>query len=322
MKIAIVYDLKENYGFDTDSINYYDFTYLSEVENVRKHLELAGHKTILINNLNSFLKILNSRKKVFDLVFNMYEGFKSRNREGLIPAICESYGIPYTFSDAFCASFSLHKYQTNCFLEKVGINVPKGFLLTDASKDNLNIKKFPVVLKPNTQGSSTGLKLVYNQSNLNSSIKEVIKMYGYDILIEEYIKGIELSVCILGTGYDAYVFSVCQFVDLNYKDIIFFDREAKRKDMHFIIEPRINNNIIKKLCDDSLLIHRAMNFYDISRIDWRVNRHKNIFLEATPFPDFAPNTEFEWGAARNGLDFSFVMNYIVESAMKRNKNML
>jgi len=319
MKIAIVYDLKENYDFDTNYINYYDFTYLSEVENVRKHLELAGHKTVLINNFNSFLTILKNQEKTFDLVFNMYEGFKSRNREGLVPAICESYGIPYTFSDAFGASFSLHKYQTNCFLEKLGINVPKGFLLTATSKLNLNTIKFPAVLKPNTEGSSTGLKFVRNKNDLSCSINEAIQLYGYDILIEEYIKGTELSVCILGTGDDAYIFSVCQYVDLNYKDIVFYDRETKRKDMHFIIKPRVNNNIIEKLCDDSLLIHRSMNFYDISRIDWRVNRCENIFLEATPLPDFAPNTEFEWGAIHNGLDFSFVMNYIVESAMKRKK---
>lgn len=322
MKIAIVYDLKENYGFDADCINYYDFTYLSEVENVRKYLELAGHETVLINNLNSFLEILECKEEVFDLVFNMYEGFKSRNREGLVPAICESYRIPYTFSDAFSTSFALHKFQTNCFLKKLGINVPKGFLLTTMPIDNINTIKFPAVLKPNTEGSSTGLKLVYNQNDLNNSINEAIQIYGHDILIEEYIKGAELSVCILGTGNDAHVFSICQYVDLNHNDIMLFDCEIKRNDMFLIVEPQISNSVIKKLHDDSLMIHRAMNFYDISRIDWRVNHHKNFFLEATPLPNFVPNTEFEWGAIRNGLDLSYVMNYIVESAMKRNKSIL
>jgi D-alanine-D-alanine ligase len=319
MKIAIVYDLKENYSFDIDYINYYDFTYLSEVENVRKHLELAGHKTILINNLNSFLEILNNKEKIFDLVFNMYEGFKSRNREGLIPAICESYGIPYTFSDAFGSSLSLHKFQTNCFLEKLGINVPKGFLLTAMSEDNLGTLIYPVVIKPNTEGSSTGVKLIYEHNDLSNSINESIQMYGHDILIEEYIKGAELSVCILGTGDEAYIFSVCQYVDLNYNDMVIFDRDTKQKDLCFIIKPRINNDLINKLRYDSLFIHRMLKFNDISRIDWRVDQNKNVFLEATPLPDLSPDSIFEWSAISNGLDFSFVMNYIVKSAMKRIK---
>lgn len=319
MKIAIVYDLKENYSFNSDSVNYYDFTYLSEVENVKRHLELAGYETILINNLNSFLTILKNQEIAFDLVFNMYEGFKSRNREGLIPAICESYGIPYTFSDAFSSSFSLHKFQTNCFLEKLGINVPNGYLLTATNKDNLEVKKYPVVIKPNTEGSSTGVKLIYNQDDLNASLNEAVQIYGYDILIEDYIKGAELSVCILGTGDDAYVFTICQFVDSKYRNIKIFDRDTKFKDNYIFIKPRIDKYIINNLCNESLMIHRVMKFYDISRIDWRICRHKNIFIEATPLPDFSPGAEFDWGAANNGLDFSFVMNIIVESAMKRSK---
>jgi len=322
VRIAIVYDLKENYSFDVDCINYYDFTYLSEVENVRKHLELVGYKTILINNLDSFLDAIKSKEKMFDLVFNMHEGFKSRNREGLVPAICESYGIPYTFSDAFSTSFSLHKFQTNCFLEKLGINTPKGFLLTPLTKDNLDITNFPIVLKPNTEGSSTGLKLVYNQGDLNQSLNECIDIYGYDILIQEYIKGAEISVYILGTVDEAYVFSICQFVDLNYEDIVLFDHETKRNDMCHIIEPRISTSVMKKLQIDSLMIHRAIKLYDISRIDWRVSQEKNIFLEATSLPDFSPNSGFEWAAKRNGLDFSFVMKFVVESATKRSKNNL
>jgi len=319
MKIAIVYDLKENYSFDSDCINYYDFTYLSEVENVRKYLELAGYETFLINNLNTFLTILNKNEKEFDLVFNMYEGFKSKNREGLVPAICESYGIPCAFSDAFSSSFSLHKYQTNCFLRNMGINVPKGFLITAMHKNIPEVKKFPIVLKPNTEGSSTGVKLIYNHSDLNDSINKAVQMYGYDILIEEYIKGAELSVCILGTGDDAYIFTICQYVDVNYKNIKILDRETKLKDNYIFIKPRFNKHIIKKLCEDSLMIHREMKFYDISRIDWRIHRNKNIFIEATPLPDFSPRAEFDWGAANEGLDFSFVMNILVESAMKRSK---
>jgi D-alanine-D-alanine ligase len=318
MKICIVYNLKEDYGFDAEHINYYDFTYLTEAENVRKNLELAGHYVVLISSLELFLTTIKQDVKAFDLVFNMYEGFKSRNREGLVPAICESYNIPYTFSDAFSSSFSLHKFHTNCFLKKLGVKVPKGFLLSVDNFDKIAKKiKFPIVLKPNTEGSSTGLKLVKNKSEFINSVNVIGKTFGRDILVEEYIDGLELSVCVLGTGEDAYVFSLGQYVDLNYDDILLFNHETKRRDMHHIIKPKLSKNILDEIRKDSLKIHRALNFYDISRIDWRVRDGKGVFLEATPLPDFAPNSEFEWGAKQQGLTFSFVLTSIVASALKR-----
>lgn len=114
IKIAIVFDTKEDYGIDRDNLDFCDFSYLSDIENMKEQLEYEGYEVILINPPIKFLNTVNKpeSQKLFDVVFNMSEGFNSRNREILVPMICETLHIPCIGTDAFGLSFTNHKFQT------------------------------------------------------------------------------------------------------------------------------------------------------------------------------------------------------------------
>lgn len=317
MRIGIVYDMKEDFDYSNESIEYMDFCFLSEITSAKYNLELSGFAVDLIGSSKNLAQKIFEVKEKYNLIYNIAEGFKSRNREGLVPAICELYQIPYTGTDAFGLSLSLHKFQTKLFALSLGVPAPNGFLLNN---ENLNLKdiQYPVIAKPDHEGSSMGLQICHKKEELLTYVNDFGAKYKQDILIEEYIQGKEISVCVLGSGRDSYVFCVAQYTDEQGKDIPLLTNILKTKDHYNMIIPLLPENILEKLKEYSLEIHRSMGLYDISRMDWRVDMDNNpFFLEVTPLPILSKGTEFEWGCKQHGMPFQYVYQSIVNSALKR-----
>lgn len=313
----MVYDLKESFNFSNEDVEYTDFCYLSEVTSAKKHLELSGHTVELIGSSKVLAQNIFEIKNKFQLIYNLAEGFKSRNREGLVPAICELYQIPYTGTDAFGLSLSLHKFQTKLFVSSLGVPVPSGYLFNKMSVNHRQLT-YPVVAKPDHEGSSMGLQICQNNDELMTYYHDFGMKYKQDILIEEYIYGSELSVCILGSGSDAYVFCVVQYLDDEGKDIVLLTNEIKKKERYNLIVPRFPETVLEVVKEFSLTIHRAMELRDISRMDWRVDVNGTpYFLETTPLPVLCDQTEFEWGCSQRGIPFQFVYQSIIKSALQR-----
>ncbi len=107
--------------------------------------------------------------------------------DGQIQAILEFLNIRYTGSNSKTSAVCMDKRLTKDILRNYSIPVPKNFSL-----ENI---KFPVVLKPSEEGSSIGVHIVFNKNQLNDALED-LKNYS-NILIEEYIKGRELTVSIL-----------------------------------------------------------------------------------------------------------------------------
>ena len=119
---------------------------------------------------------------------NFCEGFRSRNRESLIPALCELYQIPYTFSDCHGMNLTLDKHQTLLFAKSIGLHIPESFLFIPnfhTWKDLSNLVQrlhFPIVCKPNYEGTSMGITLVYSMEDLKKTIENLVEIYRQTIL--------------------------------------------------------------------------------------------------------------------------------------------
>lgn len=320
MVIGLCYDLLDTYDISSKA-DYKDFSFLSEVEYVESGLKKLGHRVVLINGLNMFTENILKYKKDCDIIFNMIEGYKSRNRESLLPALCEAFDILYTGSDSFGLSLSLNKYHMNCFVKSLGICTPFDILieypLIDIEHVHKYNLKYPCIIKPNHEGSSMGVYLVNTEEELINKAKYLSNIYTQQLIIEEYIRGMELSVGILGTAENSYVYMCFEFINEDGSNIEVLDYNKKYNEDTRSIAPRLNKNIIAQICDYSLYIHRMVGFRDISRIDWRVNKNTAYFIEATPLPSFEENLDFDLASKEKGKSFDFVLNEILNSALKR-----
>lgn len=328
MKIGLVYDLKSDYGIDKDDIRFEDFSTMSEIEGIQQELEMLGHSVKMIGSPNDFVaELFNGSSEKYEIIMNFSEGFSSRNREALVPAVCELLHIPYTFSDSHAMNITLDKHQTLIFARDLGIYVPHGFLFDPIlyKVDDINdlLKKykieFPVVCKPNFEGTSMGITLVENVDELQQAIRYLSSVYHEAIRCDEYIEGREIAVPILGSGENAKVLGIVEYQKLDGSLMDFYTSKYKRHGCHKTIFADYGTEINKRIEETALRIHRSIPCYDLSRIDMRLKNGTPYLLEVTPLPDMTRNSTIERCAARSGISFGELLNEILYSALKRFK---
>jgi len=325
MHVGIVYDLKSDYSIDADDVSYCDFSNLLEIQHIQNVLQQRGHHVTLIGNPYMFATLLRQEKlNGIDIIMNFGEGFRSRNRESLVPALCEIYKIPYTFSDSYAMGLTLHKHQTMLFAESLGIKAPKGFLFYPNLYDikelpslctKYNIS-FPIISKPNREGTSMGLALSNNFDELVENILGNYAVYNQEIRCDEYIGGHEIAVPILGSDNDARVLGIVEYRNLDDSLITYYTTDIKEKNRHKTLFQSFGkyDDIIK---ETALLIHKSIPCYDISRIDMKFFNNTPYLLEVTTIPGMNPGSTFEMCAMKNGMQPGDMYDHILESAMKR-----
>ena len=326
MKIGVVYDLKEDYGIDANDSDFCDFANLLEIQHIKQVLERCGHYVDLIGSPHDFvLHIRDVSNFKYDMILNFGEGFQSRNRESIVPALCEAYDIPYTFSDAHAMDLTLHKHQMLLFAKSLGIDIPRGFLfipwvhnINFISKlvEEQNIS-FPIISKPNHEGTSMGLKISYCLDELISNVEKTVIRYRQEIRCDEYIDGYEIAIPILGTGENARCLGIVEYQQLDSTQIEYFTTTLKSKGMHKTILQHYSDDIDKKIMDTALFIHRSIPCYDLSRIDMRLRNGTPYLLEVTPLPGMNPGSTFEMCAAHKGYSAEMLYKEILESAIGR-----
>ena len=169
------------------------------IDAIREALEHYGHVTLFEADAELPRHLMQTP---VDLVFNIAEGVAGRNREAAVPALCELMGIPYTGSDAATLSIALDKALSKRVLLQHEILTAE-FQVMETGRERLSSKlKFPLIVKPNQEGSSKGVSasasVCDNEESLRAVVRELIDRYRQPALIEVYIPGREFTVGLLG----------------------------------------------------------------------------------------------------------------------------
>ena len=321
MVIGLLYDYKSDYKIK--DYLYFDFSYETEVQNVKNALNQLGYIICDIGNMENFQKrIVNEDLKV-DLIFNMIEGFKSRNREGIVPAICEALGIKYIGTDAFGMSLTLHKFHTSLLVQSLGICTPESILFDfevqciDDLVNNIERKgmMYPLIVKPNREGSSMGVTLVHGLEELENAVKNIYRNYSQQVLCQEYILGEEMSVPMIETKEEIKILGIVGFSQSNGEELGIFTTQKKNNNLHLQRSPMQSKQVLNKIEKDSINIFKFLKLKSYCRMDWIVKNNVPYFLEATPLPSFDVGNCFEWCACNISKSFSDVLKSIIENVM-------
>ncbi|MEM5792926.1 MAG: ATP-grasp domain-containing protein [Candidatus Aenigmatarchaeota archaeon] len=318
-------------GYDRNSSDdFVEFDDISVANSIKAALESGGHEVIMIDcNKDPYEKLKNSN---LDFVFNIAEGLRGNSRESQIPAMLEFLGIPYTASDVLTLAIALDKTKTKEILSYYKIPTPK-FQLFTSSNQPLNKKlRFPLIVKPNREGSSKGItaeSLVNNEEELRKRVDFVIKKYNQPALVEEFLTGREFTVSLLGNPP-----KVLPIVE------ILFDKlpdEAPKFDCYEVkwfwdspetgIEmvkcpAEIDKKLEKKIKNIAIRTFNALGCRDLCRIDMRLD-NKNIpnVLEVNPIPGLIPdpkeNSRFPKSCYALGMTYNEIILSILDAAMKR-----
>ena len=246
----------------------------------------------------------------FDYVINVIHG--SPGEDGLIQSYFKMLNINHSSSDYSQSALTFNKNECKNFLIKHKVLTPKSFLLN--KNTNINIKEIynktgiPVFVKPNKGGSSFGISRVENIDNLNLSIKKAFKEDD-EVIIEEEIKGIEISVSVIKHKNKIIALPPTEIV--TYND--FFDYNAKYKGQSDEITPaKLNKDktdFIQKL---SKKIYKILDLKGFSRSDFILKNNKFYFLEINTNPGLTKESILP----QQALSYGISLEELFESLIK------
>lgn len=323
--VGIVYNLKSNhkYGLAVDSEAEYDS--ISTVNAIKAALEKCGHKVVLLEaNMSLPQKLKNSN---IDVAFNIAEGRGGRGREAQIPSLLDYYSIPYTGSDETTLCVALDKALTKQLVTTHGIKTPKFSVVADKNGKIGPKIKFPVIVKPNAEGSSKGISdisIAADHNALKSLISRNIDLYSSEMLVEEYVEGREFTVGLLGNGADVKVFEPMEiiFKKETQDDYHVYSYTVKQNYTEYVeykCPPELSVEKSNELKRIALKVFKVLNCKDFSRVDFRMSPDGVIhFIEINPLPGLAPNySDFPMLAEFCGIKYTDLVGEVLNVAVKR-----
>lgn len=334
MKIGFCYNIRKNLpSKDPKSQIDAEFDEPETIAAIRKALESDGHTVYEIEaNEKAYLKLYKLKNQI-DIVFNIAEGFYGDAREAQIPAFCDMLQIPYTHSSTLTNAITLDKALTKKVLHFHGIKTPAFQLMSHADEKLNPTLKFPLLVKPNGEGSSKGVvneNLVYNKTNLYRRVKWILEAYHEPVIVEEFLSGREFTVSLLGNpprvlpiieqrldrlpkGYAPFTsYEVKWFWEDSLSDLHFaYDCPAQ-------IPPKLEHEITN-VCK---VTFNLLDCKDTARIDIRLDK-KGVphVLEINTLPGLIHDENvisyFPISARSAGFTFNSLILAILEAARKR-----
>lgn len=322
--VGLTFDLKTDYEFKKDDppdANA-EFDAPSTIEVIAKAIESQGYKVKKIGNVTSLSENIDNLD--VDIVFNISEGLLGRNRESQVPILLEMKGIPFVGADALTLGVTLDKIIAKKIFIADKIPTPKFFeVKTPDALVNSDHLKFPLIVKPRFEGSSKGLSeasRVENTEELRKQAEYVINTYKQPALIEEFIRGEEFTVAIVGNDPPEVMPIVQIKIDGRYKlnDKFYTFARIQSDRLEYICPARINSDLKKKISELALKTYNAVECRDFGRVDFRVDNKGNIYvLEINPLPSLSTEDVFMLVAKEIGISYEEIIGKILYYALKR-----
>lgn len=284
-----------------------------------------GHEVIYLEATPELPTILAASE--LDMVFNIAEGIRGRSREAQVPAILDLLNIEYTGSDPATMSIALDKSLAKRVVKQAGISTP-AFKLMRTGKEKLSKRmRFPVILKPNAEGSSKGvmgISVVEDEETLRELAKSLIDKYHQPILVEEYLPGREFTLGLLGE-YRPKVLPPMEIVYLKSEiklPVYTFAHKLELGDeIRYDAPAKVDDKLGKELARVAKQAFMALGCSDVARIDLRLdNKGKVHFIECNPLPGLTPGwSDLCMIADSAKMDYRTLIGAIMAPAIKRVK---
>jgi D-alanine-D-alanine ligase len=290
--VALCYDLKADYraaGFSDEQVMEFDED--DTVLGLAGALEQLGHRVERVGRGVELARRLAAGER-WDLVFNITEGVRGRSREAQVPALCEMFDQPYTFSDPLTCALTLDKPLAKRVVRDCGLPTAC-FAVIERLEQVAGIElTLPVFAKPIAEGSSKGINgrsRIADPGQLAAACAELLETFAQPVLVESYLPGREVTVGIVGNGCAAAVVGVMEVL---FNDDSDHDYTALNKGEY---EQRVTYRLLDgeplatRARQVALAAYRALSCRDVARVDLRCDAAgEPQFLEVNPLPGLHP----------------------------------
>ena len=270
---------------------------LKSGEAVLESLKKQGYDAygVILDERNQVTAFLDNE---YDLAYLVLHGGNGEN--GKIQAVLDILGKKYTGSGVLASAITMDKDKTKQIAQSVGIRVPKAYRTVE------EIERFPVIIKPVDEGSSTGVFLCNNREEAEKAVKKIVRP-----IIEDYIVGEELTVGVLN-GEALGVLKIIPQADVLYD---YDSKYAKGGSIHEF-PAKIENKSYKEAMKIAEKIHSEFGMKGTSRSDFILSEGELYFLEVNSSPGMTKTSLIPDLATLKGYTFDDVVRITVETFLK------
>src|SRR6185436_619945 len=226
-------------------------------------------------------------------------------------------------------------WLTKLMVVRAGIDTPRGVLVTVRNYEQVLEKgaglAFPVIIKPNHEGSSKGIyngvlgsSVVKEPKDLNGALKTALRAYPDGVLVEEYIDGIDVAVgYIEGVGHDNGLLTPVELLIETAAERPFniYDYRLKNVEpgkVQYRCPANIPRDVAARVRTISSEVIRTLGIRDMARLDYRVTQEGRIYLlEANALPALSSSSSLFAATAQVGLTYNATIAAILNAAALR-----
>lgn len=259
----------------------------------------------------------------FEFAFNIAEGHGRRCREAHAAAVCELLNIPSSHSDALTLALTLDKWLTRRVVSPDVVVAAGRLVLDDEDLSSLDISG-PVVVKPNDEGSSKGIRddsVAVTAEEARTLVARARALYACPVLVEEYLPGAEITVGVLGNGRDTRVLGTMEIAPLVPSPHFLYSVDVKRafrQRVQYFVPPRLDAATRSQVEASALAAYRLLGCRDVARLDFRLDATgRPHLLECNPLPGLNPDTSDLVILSRAELSHAELVREIFQHALRR-----
>lgn len=242
-----------------------------------------------------------------DLVIIALHGGIGEN--GGVQGLLECLEIPYIGSQVLGSAIGMNKEITKEILTFNGINTPKKI---DINETNIS---YPVIVKPNTDGSSVGINIVHNIKEFNNAIAEVKKL-NEDVLIEEYIDGLEITCGVIEKDSEIIALDVLEIKPQEQ----FYDYKAKyESDDTKINKANIPDTLRKEIENTAIKAFKVLKAKGYARIDMIIKDNKPYVLEINTLPGMTSHSLIPKSLELKNISYQEFLDDLINETLIKNQ---
>ncbi len=252
-----------------------------------------------------------------DVVFIGLHG--GAGEDGTVQALLETAGKAYTGTGVLGSALAMNKDRAKALFNEAGVRTAPHTLTSGVGDVELHrvLKTiesgigFPVVIKPNNQGSSVGFSFVAGPDELPAALEKAAR-YGSEHVVERYIPGREITAAIL----DGVALPLVEIIPRGG----FYDYTSKytKGASRYEVPAKLDGATSERIKREALLAWKALGCRDYARVDFRLGEDgEPSCLEVNTLPGMTQLSLVPMAAAEAGLPFDELIERICTMALER-----
>ena len=231
--------------------------------------------------------------------------------DGTVQGTLESLGIPYTGCGVLASSVCMDKDMSKQLMRQAGV-LTGDWLQVNQMQDLSSLAvqhlTYPVVVKPNSGGSSIGTQIVHKPDALPEAVEAALA-WDDSVMIEQYIEGEEIT-CAIVDGKMLPVISI-------RANAAFFDYAAKYDDNGADEQVvQLPSDLQQRVEAAALTCYNVLKCSVYARVDMLIREGVPYVLEVNTLPGLTRNSLLPKSAAAAGISFAELLDTIIDLSLK------